>query len=115
MTYTNSDISGEPPSSEAEQATYEYDAQGRMQYHPALHENHKKAWLQPDEKFLIENYVILGPETVSLAPGRTIHVVMRRACILRKAGKMRKPELGIRKHERSRPNKPATASQLEAS
>lgn len=73
---------------------------GRMKYHPDYHENHKKAWTNHDEKFLIENYVELGPETVSFALGRTISVVMTRAYALRKQGKMPKADRNAKRPRR---------------
>lgn len=67
-----------------------YDKHDRMNYHPDFHENHKKPWLVSDEKFLIDNYELLGPEQISFELGRTIHVVMTRAYQLRKSGQMKK-------------------------
>ena len=68
----------------------EYDSYGRMRYNPTFHPNHKKSWKTSEQKFLIENYTLMGPEAISLALGRTIHVVMTRAYELRKAGMMPK-------------------------
>jgi hypothetical protein len=82
----------------------QYDSYGRMRYHPDYHPNHKKPWMTGDEKFLIENYVSMGPEATSLALGRTIHVTMTRVYILRKAGKMPKRQKGLPKHRRVRSN-----------
>ncbi len=83
-------------------ACIEYDAAGRMRYHPDFHAAHKKPWTNKDEQFLIENYLSLGPEAVALALERTIATVMGRACSLRKAGKMppRKPK--DLRHKRAR-------------
>ena len=72
-----------------------YDKYGRMNYSPELHANHGKPWITTDEKYLIENYAIDGPEQTSLALGRTIHTVMTRAYELRKMGRMHKPEIRI--------------------
>lgn len=77
-----------------------FDRQGRMQYHPDYHPKHLKPWSYADEKYLIDNYAIDGPEAVSLALGRTIHVVMTRACALRRAGKMAKHVPGTPLHKR---------------
>lgn len=66
-----------------------YDKYGRMQYHPDIHFNQKKAWTTTDEKYLIDMYEKIGPDKVSLALGRTIHTVMTRAYQLRKNGTMK--------------------------
>ena len=79
----------------------QYDRYGRMRYHPDFHENHKKPWTNQDERYLIENYAKDGPEAVSLALGRTIHVVMTRAYELRKAGRMPRRVPGASTHRRS--------------
>lgn len=71
-----------------------YDRHGRMQYHPDYHHNHKKTWTNFDEKYLIENYSVIGPELTALGLGRTIGVVMTRAYELRKEGKMPKRKPG---------------------
>jgi len=68
-----------------------YDKWGRMNYNPEYHANHKKDWTVQDQKYLIENYALLGPEQVSFALERTIHTVQSRAYELRKAGLMAKP------------------------
>ncbi len=79
----------------------QYDAYGRMMYHPQMHPKHKTPWTNKDEQYLIENYVIDGPDAVSLALGRTIKTVMGRACDLRKAGKMPDREAGAKFHPRT--------------
>ncbi|EMI4225302.1 hypothetical protein BIW16_07515 [Vibrio sp. OULL4] len=68
-----------------------YDAYGRMQYHPDFHPNHGTPWKITDQNYLIERYVLDGPEQVSFALGRTIHTVMAKAWELRKIGLMPKP------------------------
>lgn len=78
----------------------QYDTHGRMRYHPDYHQKHRTPWTYADEKYLMENYVIDGPETVSLALGRTIKVVMSRVYCLRKEGKMPKAIPGAKKHKR---------------
>ncbi|WP_347990303.1 hypothetical protein [Methylomonas sp. AM2-LC] len=64
----------------------------RMKFHPLFHSKQKQAWTTTDQKYLIENYHIDGPEHVSLVLERTIHTVMQRAFELRKKGIMSKPE-----------------------
>lgn len=79
-----------------------YDSYGRMKYHPEYHPNHKKDWTNHDEKYLIENYAIVGPEMAAAALGRTIGVVMTRAYVLRKEGRMPKAIAGAKTHKRAR-------------
>lgn len=83
-----------------------YDNYGRMQYHPDLHPKHQEPWSYADQQYLIERYAIDGPEDVSLALGRTIHVVMTRAYTLRKQGKMAKRAPGTKLHKRMQKGKP---------
>lgn len=86
-----------------------FDKYGRMNYHPDFHGNQKLPWKTSDEKFLIENYVALGPEQCSFALERTIHTVMQRACQLRKKGIM--PKTKNRSwHKRMRPKHAAEES-----
>lgn len=80
----------------------QYDREGRMKYHPDYHTKHQEPWTYVDEKYLIDNYAIDGPETVSFALGRTIHVVMTRAYQLRKEGKMAKHVPGAKTHPRGK-------------
>ena len=68
--------------------TATYDKQGRMNYNPDYHPAHRKPWLQSDQRFLIDNYDVIGPEQVSLAIERTIKTVMNRAYELRRLGLM---------------------------
>lgn len=79
-----------------------YDAHGRMQYHPDFHTRHKEPWTTSEQKFLIENYTIMGPEAVALALGRAIGVVMTRAYNLRKRGLMPKRKDGDKRFRRTR-------------
>jgi len=80
----------------------QYDKHGRMKYHPDCHPKHLDQWSNADEKYLIENYVKDGPEAVAAALGRTIGVVMTRAYVLRKDGKMPKRKPGDPTHKRIR-------------
>lgn len=68
-----------------------YDAYGRMNYNPDFHCKQKQPWTTTDQQYLIDNYVVDGPEAVNLALERTIHTVMQRACELRKKGLMAQP------------------------
>lgn len=79
-----------------------YDRWGRMGYHPEYHPKHRQAWSNADEKYLIENYELHGPCMVAAALGRTIGVVMTRACELRKTGKMPRRSPGAKVHNRAR-------------
>lgn len=79
-----------------------YDKYGRMNYHPDFHGNQKQPWTTTDQKFLIENYELMGPEEISFALERTIHTVMTRAYKLRQIGLMEKPKQKTY-HKRTRP------------
>lgn len=65
-----------------------YDRWGRLKYNAEIHTKQHTTWTNHDEKYLIDNYEKDGPEAVSYALGRTIGVIMDRACHLRKKGKM---------------------------
>lgn len=78
-----------------------YDINGRMKYHPEYHANQGTAWTTTDQKYLIDNYTIIGPEGISFALGRTIHTIMARAYELRKRGLMTKPKKRVN-HPRMR-------------
>lgn len=80
----------------------EYDKEGRMKFHPAYHPDHRSAWSNSDEKYLIENYEISGPEMTAAALGRTVGTVMTRAYELRRDGKMPKRRVGTKSHKRAR-------------
>lgn len=69
----------------------QFDAHGRMRYHPEFHPKQGSYWTTVDQQFLIGNYARIGPEECSLALGRTIHTVMQKAYQLRRLGLMPKP------------------------
>ncbi len=48
-----------------------YDRYGRMNYHPDFHANHGKPWSTTDQKFLIDNYELMGSEEISFSLERT--------------------------------------------
>ncbi|WP_071058780.1 hypothetical protein [Pelistega sp. MC2] len=68
-----------------------FDKYGRMQYHPEYHKNHRKPMLLSDQKWLIENYEIMGAEQCSFILERTIHSIYTIVTSLRKKGLMKKP------------------------
>lgn len=76
-----------------------FDDHGRMRFHPEFHANHRKPWTTVDQRYLIENYYVLGPEDCSLALERTIHATMTYADGLRKKGSMVRPD-GYKTHRR---------------
>jgi len=63
-----------------------FDKQGRMQFHPEFHAKHGTPWTNHDQTYLLEQYVKLGPEEVSLALERPIGAIMRKYSVLRKKG-----------------------------
>jgi len=84
---------------ETKQQPVTYDKYGRMNYHPDYHDKNKQPWMAADQKFLIDNYYLMGPEQVSFALGRTIHTIMTRAYKLRKSGSLVKQNT---RHKRCR-------------
>lgn len=79
-----------------------YDYSGRMKYNPEFHAKQGTAWTTFDQQYLIDNYVDLGPETVSFALERTIRTIMTRAWDLRKKGLMPKAT-NMKYHKRIKP------------
>ena len=81
-----------------------YDKYGRMNYHPEFHAKHKTPWLAADQKYLIDNYEIMGPDQLSFALERTIHTVMSRAYELRRDGFMKPVDSSVKRmtHKRTR-------------
>ncbi|MDO8729530.1 MAG: hypothetical protein Q7K26_06675 [bacterium] len=77
-----------------------YDKQGRMKYHPEFHAKQKQPWTTSEQKFLVENYELFGPEQISLEMERTVNTVMKRASDLRKKGLLKRPEKK-RNHKRT--------------
>ena len=73
-------------------SSIQFDAHGRVRYHPEFHPNHGKPWTTTEQRYFIENYARVGPEEISLALGRTIHSVMQKASDLRRLGLMPKPK-----------------------
>lgn len=69
-----------------------FDSTGRMQYHPEYHSAHKRPWTNKEEAEVIRLYYTVGAEELSFSLGRTIATVQRRACNLRKAGKLKRPQ-----------------------
>ena len=69
----------------------EYSKSGRMLYNPKFHSRHKMKWTREEIKYLIDWYYIIGPEEISFALDRTIDTIMCRADMLRKQGKLIRP------------------------
>jgi len=68
------------------------DRFGRLVYTPELFPKRGLPWTTLDQKYLIENYELLGPEAVSLALERPTVGVMQRVSELRKKGLMAYPK-----------------------
>lgn len=77
-----------------------YDNLGRMHFNPDFHGKHQAQWTTGDEKFLIENYYVIGPEQISFALERTIKSVMQRAFELRQKGELKRPAV-VSNHART--------------
>lgn len=67
-----------------------FDNNGRLKYHPDFHQKQGTPWTNQDQRYLIDYYERLGPETLSLDLERTIGTIMTRAYELRKQGVMPK-------------------------
>ncbi|KGN00843.1 hypothetical protein IRP63_16345 [Clostridium phage CWou-2020a] len=72
--------------------TTAYDKCGRMNYNPEIHLNNGKVWNEEDINYLINWYDIVGVEEMSFALGRTEKTIMHKVHLLRKEGRMKKPE-----------------------
>lgn len=68
----------------------EYDKCGRMRYNPDLHFSQGKPWADEDIDYLINWYVKIGLEEMSLALGKTEATVATKVAKLRKRGLMSK-------------------------
>lgn len=78
-----------------------FDKYGRMCFHPEFHAKSNAPWTTLDQKYLIDNYELVGPEEISLSLERTIYSVITKAAHLRKAGLMKKPDKHVY-HKRMR-------------
>ena len=83
-------LGGDEPAAHQYSTPVTYDGHGRMNFHPEIHLRQLEPWSEEDIQYLVDNYVLLGPEKVSFALERTIHTVMTRAYELRKKGAMPK-------------------------
>lgn len=63
-----------------------FDKQGRMNYHPDFHPNHKTKFMLFDLIYLCKYYEVDGPRKISFALGRTEHTIMSKVAALRKSG-----------------------------
>ena len=72
-------------------SSIQFDAHGRMRYHPDFHDKHRQPWTTVDQTFLVNNYETLGAEECSLHLGRTIGTIYDRVHYLRSKGVMSTP------------------------
>ena len=61
-----------------------FDLQGRMNYHPEYHTNHRTRFSVDELVYMCKYYDIDGPRSVAFALGRTEHTVMCKISELRK-------------------------------
>ena len=69
----------------------EFDMNGRMKLNPEFHHAHGQPYTTSEFKYLIENFELVGAETMALELGRTENSITSKVCKLRKAGLMPKP------------------------
>jgi hypothetical protein len=86
-----------------------YSKSGRLLYDPELHPKQGTPWLLSDQKFLIDNYSLLGAEACGLALERTTATVMTRVCELRRTGLMPKFEKGSKRQRNAQLHEGAPA------
>ena len=55
-----------------------FDAQGRMNYHPDFHENHGKPFTDEEKEYIAKYYKTDGARKVSFALGRTEKAIMEK-------------------------------------
>lgn len=79
-----------------------YNNLGRMLYNPLYHSNRGKQWTTTEQRYLIDNYVLLGPEEVAMGLERPITSIMTRANELRKKGQMELTATNRKNHTRLR-------------
>lgn len=68
-----------------------YDAYGRAQYNPDIHDMHGKRWSKDDVDYLIDRYYKDGPTEISFALGRPLTSIQTKANHLRRAGLLKMP------------------------
>lgn len=66
----------------------EYDRCGRMKYNPDLHDMQGKPWTDDEKEYLINWYIKIGMEEMSLALDRTEGTIAQKVNQLRSQGKM---------------------------
>lgn len=77
------------PTAEDIQDGITFDAQGRMNYHPEFHPNHRKKMTMDEKIYLAKYYPLIdNARTVAFALGRTEHTIMHITSKLRKTGEL---------------------------
>lgn len=70
-----------------EKIKVEYDANGRMKYHPEFHFNQGTPWTAEDTEYLCKYHTVDDLETIAMALGRTKTTVAEKLTKLKKQGK----------------------------
>ena len=65
---------------------FQYDASGRLLYHPELHENHRKEWTLDELEYLCKFYRASDLNDMSLALGRPATACAMKMAYLKKTG-----------------------------
>ncbi|QKE07619.1 DNA-entry nuclease [Bacillus cereus] len=68
----------------------QYDAQGRMKYHPDYHPNHKKPYTTRELAYICKYYGFGKVKGIALALGRTESTIRQLVNTLRKNGMFEK-------------------------
>ncbi|WP_108669527.1 DNA-entry nuclease [Peribacillus acanthi] len=70
-----------------EDVLVEYDSQGRIKYHPELHNKQGLPWSEEDLEYLCKYESIDDRQTIAMALGRTVTTVDTRLHLLKKTGR----------------------------
>ncbi|MBO8172428.1 MAG: DNA-entry nuclease [Bacillaceae bacterium] len=71
---------------ENERYDIEFDAHGRMKYHPDFHPNHGKPFTEEDLEYLCTFYEVDNKRSLSFAIGKTEHVCRTKYYELKRKG-----------------------------
>lgn len=68
----------------------QYDAQGRMKYHPDYHPNHNKSYTTKELAYICKHYGFGKVKGIALALGRTETTIRQLVNVMRKNGTFEK-------------------------
>lgn len=70
-----------------EQEVFEYDAHGRLKYHPSLHTKHGQPWTEEDLEYLCKFHGVEPLATLALALDRPETSIATKIRVLKREGK----------------------------